>query len=408
MTDYAALAAGDPAPWFYGVTPRNPRFVFDSTAGRNIVLCFLGTARLPSTAAALAAIAARRAVLDDTHACLFTVTTDPADIADGRLSECLPGIRAFIDSDHSLSRLYGAAARTEGLYRPRWILMSPDLRITAVVPFRQDGSDGAEVFDRLAAMPTPGTLAGMSVHAPILMLPDVFELALCADLIARYEAHGGEISGFMREVSGKTVPVHDRGHKVRRDFNIEDEGLMRALQQRVVRRIVPMIARAHQFHVTRMERYIVACYAAEDGGHFNAHRDNTTKGTAHRRFAVSINLNDDFDGGEVGFAEYGPRRYKAPAGGAVVFSCSMLHSVSPVTRGARYAFLPFLYDDAAAALRAENLKFLETAPKPAVPSGLTGARICVIGPNALDLPALRGLGPPRIIRRPAEAKSSAP
>jgi predicted 2-oxoglutarate/Fe(II)-dependent dioxygenase YbiX len=115
----------------------------------------------------------------------------------------------------------------------------------------------------------------------------------------------------------------------------------------------------HQFQVTRMERYIVSCYAAEDGGHFRAHRDNTTKGTAHRRFAVSINLNGDFDGGEVSFPEYGPRSFKAPPGGAVVFSCSLLHAVSQVTRGRRYAFLPFLYDDQAARIREENNRFLD-------------------------------------------------
>lgn len=84
-----------------------------------------------------------------------------------------------------------------------------------------------------------------------------------------------------------------------------------------------------------MERYIVACYAAEDGGHFNAHRDNTTKGTAHRRFAVSISLNSDFEGGEIVFPEYGPKGYKPPPGGAVVFSCSLLHAVTKVTRGRR-------------------------------------------------------------------------
>jgi predicted 2-oxoglutarate/Fe(II)-dependent dioxygenase YbiX len=126
-----------------------------------------------------------------------------------------------------------------------------------------------------------------------------------------------------------------------------------------VRRVVPEILKVHQFQVTRMERYIVSCYAAEDGGHFRAHRDNTTKGTAHRRFAVSINLNGDFDGGEVSFPEYGPRSFKAPPGGAVVFSCSLLHAVSQVTRGRRYAFLPFLYDDQAARIREENNRFLD-------------------------------------------------
>jgi predicted 2-oxoglutarate/Fe(II)-dependent dioxygenase YbiX len=107
-----------------------------------------------------------------------------------------------------------------------------------------------------------------------------------------------------------------------------------------------------------MERYLVGCYTADDGGHFRPHRDNTTKGTAHRRFAVTINLNSDFEGGELSFPEYGPRSFKPPPGGAVVFSCSLLHTVSKVTRGKRYAFLPFLYDDAAAEERERNNQYL--------------------------------------------------
>jgi len=42
-----------------------------------------------------------------------------------------------------------------------------------------------------------------------------------------------------------------------------------------------------------------------------------------------------------------------------VFSGGLLHAVSKVTRGRRYAFLPFLYDEAAAKIREENAKFLE-------------------------------------------------
>jgi predicted 2-oxoglutarate/Fe(II)-dependent dioxygenase YbiX len=73
---------------------------------------------------------------------------------------------------------------------------------------------------------------------------------------------------------------------------------------------------------------------------------------------VSINLNSDFEVGEVSFPEYSPRSYKAPPGGAVVFSCPLLHAVSRVTRGRRYAFLPFLYDDAAAKIREANNQHL--------------------------------------------------
>jgi predicted 2-oxoglutarate/Fe(II)-dependent dioxygenase YbiX len=73
--------------------------------------------------------------------------------------------------------------------------------------------------------------------------------------------------------------------------------------------------------------------------------------SAHRRFAVSINLNDDFEGGGIVFPEYGTRIFRPPTGGALVFSCSMLHAVAPMVRGRRYACLPFVYDEAAAKLR---------------------------------------------------------
>jgi predicted 2-oxoglutarate/Fe(II)-dependent dioxygenase YbiX len=132
----------------------------------------------------------------------------------------------------------------------------------------------------------------------------------------------------------------------------------------VYNRVLPEIAKAFQFEATRIERYIVACYEAETGGHFRAHRDNTTRGTAHRKFAVSLVLNAEFGGGGLRFPEFGSRYYQPPAGGAIVFSCSLLHEVSPVTQGKRYAFLPFLYDEASARVRQENAVFLGgTAPE---------------------------------------------
>jgi hypothetical protein len=72
----------------------------------------------------------------------------------------------------------------------------------------------------------------------------------------------------------------------------------------------------------------------------------------------TYNLNVDFDDGEIRFPEYGPRSFKPPVGGAVVFSCSLLHAVSTMTRGRRYAFLPFLYDEAASQIRQANSTFL--------------------------------------------------
>lgn len=41
----------------------------------------------------------------------------------------------------------------------------------------------------------------------------------------------------------------------------------------------------------------------------------------------------------------------------MVFPCAILHAVRPVTSGARYAFLPFVYDQAGKEIRdAERIK----------------------------------------------------
>jgi predicted 2-oxoglutarate/Fe(II)-dependent dioxygenase YbiX len=141
---------------------------------------------------------------------------------------------------------------------------------------------------------------------------------------------------------------------------IKDGAVQGEIQQRLHRRLVPQISKAFQFHATRIERYLVSRYTAEERGFFQPHRDNTTKGTAHRRFAVTLNLNaEGYEGGDLVFPEFGPARWRAPTGGAVVFSCSLLHEARPVTKGVRYCFLPFLYDEAAARIMEENRRFVD-------------------------------------------------
>lgn len=363
---FVKLGPGDPAPWFLAECTSNPRYAFSAAAGRYIVLCFLGTAGDADGAAAMRAVVANRRLFDDDRLSFFGVSVDPADRAGGRLRESMPGLRHFWDFNGAISKAYGAMAQGAELgptvtLQRFWLVLDPLLRVTRAFPFLPGGAELGEMFGYLAGLPQPGILDNMQVPAPILLLPNVFEGELCRALIDMYEADGGEESGFMQEEGGTTVMVTDANHKRRRDYTIEAPDILAAIQARIKRRVVPEIAKAHQFQATRMERYIVGCYSADDGGHFRAHRDNTTMGTAHRRFAVSINLNDGFEGGEIGFPEFGPPRFKPRPGSAVVFSCSLLHAVSPVTRGRRYAFLPFLYDEAAAKQRLENNRFLDPA-----------------------------------------------
>lgn len=362
---FIELRTGEPAPHFRQRSFSNPRFTFDSAAGRYLVLCFFGSARDSHSQAALAAVHAAGTLFDDQHASFFGVTVDRED--ETTLKEVYPGYRYFLDFDLAVSRLYGAAPAATDTGAPTaalrrfWMVIDPALRIIRRVMFRPDRSDIAEVLDVVGSLPPPLLHAGQEMQAPILLLPNVFEPEFCQRLIHLYETAGNEESGFMREIDGKTVYVKDHSHKRRRDHNITDPDIIREARTAFARRVAPQIQKFHQFTPTHMERYLVACYAAEDQAHFRPHRDNTTSGTAHRRFAASVNLNDDFDGGEVWFPEFGPRSFKPPPGAAVVFSCSMLHAVTPVTRGRRFAFLPFLYDAEAAKIREANLGRIEPA-----------------------------------------------
>jgi predicted 2-oxoglutarate/Fe(II)-dependent dioxygenase YbiX/peroxiredoxin len=341
------LERGDPAPWFRApAVGGRADYAFDTVAGRHVLMLFFDSASRPEVQKALSAIANSRSLFDDVNASFFGVTSDLSDAESGRIHQQLPGIRFFVDPERKVSRTYGAASR------PQWMLLDPTLRVLAMFALDEDEAAIAALRSELDARSTDAS-------APVLMIPNVLPLDLCDQLIAGYETNGGTPSGFMREVEGKTSLVVDDNHKMRRDWEVQNQSLRDLIARHVSRHLKVPVKRAFQFEATRMERYIVACYEA-GAGHFRPHRDNTTKGTSHRRFAVTINLNgDEFDGGDLRFPEFGQRTYRAPKGGAIVFSCSLLHEATPVTRGKRYAFLPFLYDEAAAAQREANNQYLD-------------------------------------------------
>jgi predicted 2-oxoglutarate/Fe(II)-dependent dioxygenase YbiX len=349
------IQRGDPAPWW---RQGRHRFAFDPAGGRYIVLCFYGTARDAMGQAALRALDGNRRFVEDGTASFFGVSADPADKTALQVDAQYPALQFLWDLDATVHRAYGIASRA-------WIVLDPMLRVLDVIPFGADGADIRQLLALLESLPPPSRYLGDETTAPVLLLPDVFEPEFCRHLIGCYEAAGGRESGFMQEIGGKAVESYDPAWKRRRDCLITDAALIELITARVARRIGLMLQRAFHFTIAHMERHLVACYAAEDGGHFGPHRDDTVKATEHRRFAISINLNEDFDGGAVSFPEFGPRQFKAPVGAALIFSSSLLHRVGRVTRGRRYAFLPFVHDAAAEALRVANLRFL--APPPAVP-----------------------------------------
>src|SRR5215217_6825067 len=143
---YVQLTPGDPAPWFHQRSPNNPRFAFDSVAGRYIVLCFYGSTGDERGCSAIKEVFARRAFFDDERASFFGVSLDPHDEAENRVANAIPGLRFFWDFDGRISGLYGAvpknAAPTQGVPSRRfWMVLDPMLRVRKVFPFEDDGSE---------------------------------------------------------------------------------------------------------------------------------------------------------------------------------------------------------------------------------------------------------------------------
>lgn len=345
MTVVKMPPIGDVPPMFTARTDINDVFAFGAMGGRWVVMAFFGSMADPA-----AVQADRRArdgvvVFDDKAASYFGVSNDPRDQAERGLKSAVRGLRYFYDDDGALARLYGVA-------KPTVFLLDRTLRLVETAPLDQLDA----VLVRLKAYLAAENFAtDAAFFAPVLTVPRVFEPELCASLIDYYKAHGGASSGVTREVEGRTQTVLDDRTKRRTDATVADPDLLAAIRERLNTRLRPAIERAFHWRATRIERYLVACYDSKDGGFFLPHRDNVGPTTDHRVFAVSLNLNDTFEGGELEFPEFGDRLYKPPAGGATVFSCGLLHAATPVTAGVRYAFLPFLFDEERARLRQAGL-----------------------------------------------------
>ncbi|TAJ73985.1 MAG: 2OG-Fe(II) oxygenase [Phenylobacterium sp.] len=346
------LTTGELVPEFKAASRTNPNYHFSTVAGRYVLLAFMPR-EAARRDAALAAFASVRPLFDDRFLTAFFVASHP----DGPEipADQTPGQRWLFDPE-------GAVARQLQLGQDEavWLLLDPALRLLDRAPIDRPEA----LLARIAAgLPPLDAYPGMVLVAPVLIVPRVFEPEFCRRLIDIYEARGGLRSGVMRDIDGRTVGVLD-GMKSRRDVNLENDQALRAeIKERIARTVLPMIGRAYQFRPTRIERYLVSCYDATEGGFFRPHRDNEALATAHRRFACSINLNsEEFDGGDLRFPEFGPRTYRPPTGGAVVFACNLLHEATPVTRGRRYAFLPFFYDEEGQRIRDRNIGFLDSAP----------------------------------------------
>src|SRR5580700_2286123 len=340
------ITLGDPVPWFSAATVTGGSFNLQVAAGRWIVLCFPGPADGPQARQKLAELLADADLFDEDQLTAHVVLPTPPEAPLADIGN--PAVSFLADYDGVLSRCYGA------LETSRTVVLDPMLRAIAnIAGDRLDDHLGG-LRELLRSLPRVDEAAGVPMNAPVLIVPRVFDFAFCELLVKLYDRMGGKDSGFLFDVAGRSQTVIDHRLKRRNDLPLVAPELRETVCDQLRRRLLPAIQAYFQFAATRMDRHIVACYDSAVGGHFYRHRDNINAGAAHRRFAVTINLNKDYDGCDLVFPEFGRRSYRAPVGGAVVFSCGALHEVTPITRGRRYAFIPFLYGEDDATRRKEN------------------------------------------------------
>ncbi|WP_427157257.1 redoxin domain-containing protein [Aliinostoc sp. HNIBRCY26] len=361
-----SLTVGDPVPWFTLPSTSNPTFHFNSIGGYRVILFFFGSTKNNHIRDILHQFCTRQNQLASSQVPFFGVSIDSDDSYLADLIENKTYFKLLWDFNRQVSIQYGVCQQDnsdsgELQYQPKIFILNENLRVLQVINVLAVANPVEQVFQFIESLPTipPASLA--TKVAPVLFIPNVLEPEFCQHLIDLYLANGGQDSGFMRQIDGKTVEVYDYTFKKRRDYLISNPQLLEQINQRVIRRVKPEIEKAFQFSITRFERYLVACYEANGQGFFNRHRDNTTKGTAHRRFAMSLNLNTGFyEGGHLRFPEYGSQLYCPNTGEALIFSCSLLHEATPIISGQRFVLLSFFYNDEDARLREKNRHYLQS------------------------------------------------
>jgi predicted 2-oxoglutarate/Fe(II)-dependent dioxygenase YbiX/peroxiredoxin len=227
-----------------------------------------------------------------------------------------------------------------GGLRMRVIVLDPNQRIAATFDSRALPA-AAEAMDAVAAAVRADggrDQVVLTPMAPVLVLPRVFEPEFCAQVIRLWEKGDHKDSG----VSSRYGNVNVSHLKQTEDYTVVEPMMQKAISDRLAYRIGPELTKVFAFdRQFTFDSHVVLSYSAEGRHFFGAHRDNGAPTTADRAFALSLNLNDDFDGGELVFPEYAGIRVSPPAGGAAVFSCSILHQVLPVTRGRRFVLTTF-------------------------------------------------------------------
>jgi predicted 2-oxoglutarate/Fe(II)-dependent dioxygenase YbiX len=279
---------------------------------------------------------------------VYWLGTPPDGASAGQLSEELAAsetlLHIVLTSPSSVSPDYpswlldqaGELGRAFAVSGSLVVLVDPGGRVAAVLP----APSPAAIAARAAELYAASAPVLVQAKAPVLLLERVAEPAFCRTLM-EYWQRSSKLANKVASNSGNVVNAEI---KRRQDVQVSDPLLFVQLRDCLMRRVVPVMEQVYHARINVIEAPLIGCYESDSGGWFRRHKDNTSSATAHRQFALSLNLNgtDEYDGGLLRFPEFGRELYAPVAGGALVFSTAMVHEVTPVTRGRRFGVFTFL------------------------------------------------------------------
>jgi peroxiredoxin len=327
-------------------TGRRLTLADDHLSGQYLLLVMIGDPDSDGVSPLLKGLAALEPRLDAANATLLVVSAS-TDAARNKQLKRATGFPWPIASDPSgaIFASYGMHLGTDR--QTRLVLITPYRQIRAWFdPDKDAGATLETIMNLMENAQAAEELRWSPPHAPILIVPNVLTPEECGKLVESVETdtpfmvrqpRPGEIPGNYK------IPVYDHHRQDRIDLIIKDHNTLAFLDDRIFSRVTPMIKKAFAYDVTRREDLHIARYVGRRDGINMGHRDNTEPPGAHRRFALSMSLNDDYEGGEITFAEFSPKGYRVPAGTAMVFSSSLLHEVQETTSGVRYNLISHLF-----------------------------------------------------------------
>jgi prolyl 4-hydroxylase len=200
------------------------------------------------------------------------------------------------------------------------LLLSPNRRIKAIINdenilFNLDLSRFKEVY-----------------NLPFIKIENALDEELLNDIKKFY---------YEKKNNGETL---SHSHLTKDRLHVHpDIELTKRIDNKLSRSVLPELMKVFYFNVKYREDYKICSYNSETSGRFHAHRDTPTP-HQHRKYAMSLLLNDDYKGGELYLPEY-DIHIKPKSNTAIIFPGICSHQVLEVTQGFRMAIITFFSSD---------------------------------------------------------------